>query len=350
MDTNNYRPTDTRRELFFAELHELFLAGLDFTHAFSLLHESETDRRMKILLQRLVADVGNGALLWQAMRRSGAFRALDCGVVRIGEQTGRLTEVLAFLADYYRKRSAHRKMLASAVSYPVVILCTAVAVGAFMLAVVVPMFQQVYARMGGDLPFLTRRIIALSESLPAATAGFVVFVAAVGALLYLNRDKPEVKAALGRMLLRLPLVGATIRKHHQARFCKLLCLLVSSGVPLLGAMTMLADAIGFQPYRSSFETICRSLEQGAPFASTLAKFPALYDRKLIALLRVGEETNRLAQMLRNRGEALTTELEYRIKRLGSLLEPLLVLAVGALVAVILIAMYLPMFRLGGIVA
>lgn len=340
--------TDARREVFYAELHALLTAGLDFSRAFALLIDSERYMRMKTLLERLYADMVSGAALWQAMERSGAFRPLDCGVVRIGEQTGRLPETLDFLREYYLKRAAQRKMVSSAVSYPLVILSTAVAVVAFMLAVIVPMFEQVYTRMGGELPALTRRIIALSKSFPA----YAAVIGAVGItayfILYTNRNRKEVRSWTAEILLRMPVAGAIIRKNQQAQICKLLYLLTSSGVPLLMSVGMLAEVIGFYPYSRSFVQICRRLEQGEALSAGIAAFPALYDRKLTALIRVGEETNRLPEMLRRQGESLTEELEHGIKRMGSLLEPVLILLVGMLIAIILISMYLPMFRLGGI--
>lgn len=282
------------------------------------------------------------------MERSGTFRPLDCGVVRIGEQTGRLPDTLDFLRDYYRKRTAQRRMVSSAVSYPLVILCTALAVVAFMLAVIVPMFEQVYARMGGELPALTLWIITLSKSFPAYAAAIAVAGSAAYIILYTNRNRKEVQRWISELLLRLPVAGAIIRKNHQAQFCRLLYLLCTSGVQLLTGVGMLSDVIAFYPYRQSFAAICRGLEHGELFSACVARFPALYDRKLTALIRVGEETNRLPEMLRRQGEALTEELEFRIKRMGSLLEPALIMLVGLLVAVILISMYMPMFRLGGI--
>lgn len=340
--------TDARREVLYAELHALLTAGLDFSHAFALLTEGERDVRVKGLLERLYGAVVGGAALWQAMAQSGAFRALDCGVIRIGEQTGRLPETLDFLRDYYRKRAAQRRMVSSAVSYPLVILCTAVAVVAFMLAVIVPMFEQVYARMGGELPALTRWIIALSKSFPAYAGMIIGSGVTAYIVLYTNRNRKEVQRWTSECLLHLPVAGTIIRKNYQAQFCKLLYLLASSGVPLLTGVGMLADVIGFYPYRESFGVICRGLEQGEAFSSGIAKFPGLYDRKLAALVRVGEETNRLPEMLRRQGDALAEELEHRIKRMGALLEPALILLVGLLVALILISMYMPMFRLGGI--
>lgn len=346
--TTRSKLTDARREVFYAELHALLTAGLDFSHAFALLIEGEREVRMRTLLKGLYGDVLSGAALWESMRRSGAFRPLDFGVVRIGERTGRLSETLDFLRDYYHKRAAQRRMVSSAASYPLVILCTAVAVVAFMLAVIVPMFEEVYTRMGGQLPALTRWIIALSKSFPAYAAAFALAGASVGIIYYINRNRKEVQSWTAELLLRLPVAGAIIRKNHQAQFCRLLCLLCTSGVPLLAGMGMLSDVIGCYPYRQSFASICRALEQGELFSSCLARFPNLYDRKLTALIRVGEQTNRLPEMLRRQGEALTEDLEYRIRRMGSMLEPLLILCVGILVAVILISMYMPMFRLGGI--
>lgn len=340
--------TDAKREMFYAELQALLTAGLDFSRAFALLIEGEREVRMHSLLERLYGDVVGGAALWQAMERSGAFRGLDCGVVRIGEQTGRLPDTLDFLRVYYRKRIAQRRMVSAAVSYPLVILCTALVVVVFMLVVIVPMFEQVYARMGGELPALTRAIIALSKTFPA----YALLIGGLGAATYflfrINRHRKEVQSWTANLLLRLPVAGAIIRKNHQAQFCRLLCVLTEAGVPLLTGVGILADVIEFYPYRQSFVTICRRLEQGELLSAGAAAFPALYDRKLVALLRVGEETNRLPEMLRRQGDALTEELEYGIKRLGSLLEPALIMLVGLLVAVILISMYMPMFRLGGV--
>lgn len=340
--------TDARREVFYAELHALLTAGLDFSHAFALLIEGEREVRMKALLERLYGEVVGGAALWQAMERSGVFRALDCGVVRIGEQTGACPIRSTSCATTTANAPLSGGWSLRAVSYPLVILCTAVAVVAFMLAVIVPMFEQVYARMGGQLPALTRWIIGLSKSFPAYAAVTALIGVSAYVALYLNRNRKEVRAWTAGLLLRLPVAGAIVRKDQQARFCKLLYLLISSGVPLLVGVEMLAGVIGFYPYRQSFGVICRGLEQGDSFSAGVAKFPALYDRKLTALIRVGEETNRLPEMLRRQGEVLTEELEFRIKRMGALLEPALILLVGLLVAVILISMYMPMFRLGGI--
>ena len=207
------------------------------------------------------------------------------------------------------------------------------------------MFEQVYARMGGELPMLTRRIIAFADAFPEyATA--TVATACAAALLYRRYGKDEqVRRITGTMLLRLPIIGDIIRKNNEVRICKLLDLLCSSGIPLLAGVTMIAEATEFYPYRRSLSEIARMLEQGISFADAMARYPELYERRLAALVRVGEQTNRLRQMLRRLGDTLTDELEHAIRRMGTIAEPSLILLVGTLVAVILIAMYLPMFKL-----
>ena len=134
---------DIRKEAMFAELHSLLSSGLDFSRSFSLLIEGERDAGNRALFKELYRSVVRGEPLWRSFERSARFAPLDCGVLRIGEETGRLDEALAFLADYYRKRIAQRRMVSGAVSYPLIILFTAVVVVIFMVLVIVPTFEQV---------------------------------------------------------------------------------------------------------------------------------------------------------------------------------------------------------------
>ena len=340
---------DIRKEAMFAELHSLLSSGLDFSRSFSLLIEGERDAGNRALFKELYRSVVRGEPLWRSFERSARFAPLDCGVLRIGEETGRLDEALAFLADYYRKRIAQRRMVSGAVSYPLIILFTAIVVVIFMVLVIVPMFEQVYSRMGGELPAMTRWIISLSRAFPTYLT--VAALAGAGSLLWWKAygDRPCVQRFACGWLLKIPLAGDTLKKSVQARFCRLLGLLASSGVPLLQGIGMLEGIIVFYPYRVSFARIARELERGACLSEALERFAELYDRRLVTLLRVGEQTGRLPEILAREGDVLTGELEHRLRSLGNLLEPVLILLVGLLVAVILVAMYLPMFRLGEII-
>lgn len=337
---------ESRKEMLFSELHVLLISGLDFSHSFRLLIEEENEEKIRLLLKGIYASVVAGATLDESFARSRQFSALDCGVLRIGEETGRIAESLDFLADYYRKRIEQRRMISGAISYPLIILVTALIVLVFMVTVIVPMFEQVYARMGSELPWLTRRIIIFSHCMPDMLLGMGGVAVVAGCCLYRWRKCSAVQDFLSAIVLKLPLVGTAVRQNQQARFCKLLRLLYGSGIPLLHALELLQDIITFYPYSRSFREIGEELRRGGLFAAGLARFPHIYDRKLCALLRVGEETNHLGEMLGRLGDMLTLELEHRLKQLGGFLEPVLILGVGGLVALVLIAMYLPMFKLG----
>lgn len=342
----NIKSTD--KEQIFAQMNSLLSSGLDFANAFELLIQTEERPNVRVLLKKLFAQVVNGLALCDAMFLSSSFTALDVGVIRIGEQTGRLNESLQFLSDYYRAKIAQQRMIRSAVSYPLIILTTAVVVVIFMLLVIVPMFEQVYSRMGSELPLLTEWIIRFSKAFPLWASIFGFLIISVCMLLYRSRDRDDVRRVIASCILRVPIVGQIVRLRTQSHFCKLLYLLIGSGVPLLSAMEMLPSIITLYPYQKSFIAIGKGLCRGDMFCETLTKYPELYGKKLTTLLLVGERTNRLPEMLLREGKALGEELEYRIGQLGSILEPVLILLVGCLVAVVLISMYLPMFKLGGV--
>ena len=340
------RIPEGKKEMIFSEFHSLLASGMDFNRAFGMLILGEKDKAVKNLLQELHREVVRGATLWQTLARSGRFTTLDHGVVRIGEETGKLHESLLFLSDYYRKKTAQRRMVSAAVSYPTVILAVALVVLVFMVLVVVPMFEQVYTRMGGELPAVTQAVIAFSRNFKSYLLAFFI-VAALGALLVVLYKKTETFQRLrAAALLRIPVAGGLLKKHYQSHFCKLMYLLYSSGVPLMQGVGMLREIITFYPYQHSFGAICEGLNDGGSFAGNVERFPKLYDRKLVILLRVGEETNRLSEMLDKQADDLSAELEHRLKQLGTLLEPVLIFFVGILVAVVLISMYMPMFKLG----
>ena len=337
---------DSKKEMLFSELLSLLSSGVDFSRAFGMLADGEKDKNITALLKEIHRDIIKGDTLGKSLSSSGYFTALDCGVVRIGEETGKLYESLGFLSDYYRKKASQKRMISSAVSYPLIILFIAVVVLIFMMLVVVPMFEQVYSRMGGELPAVTRAVVAFSRNFQSYLLAFSLAAAALTVLFTIYGNTEPMRKFKAAALLRTPLAGKLVKKNSQAHFCKLMYLLYSSGIPLIDGIEMLQDIITLYPYRKSFESIARGLTDGESFADNVARFGNLYDARLTTLLRVGEETNTLSQMLRKQGEDITAELEYKLKQLGNILEPVMIMFIGVLVAVILISMYLPMFKLG----
>lgn len=349
MEKKKIRYNPARKEFFFSELQSLLAAGLSFTTAFELLIGSEERKSGKWLYTRLYESVVRGKPLWQSMKETGGFSVLDYGIVHIGEETGRLAYVLEFLAAYYRKQIERRRAISGAITYPVVLLAMAVIVLVFMLLVIVPMFEQVYARMGGELPAITARIIRFSRHFPFWLTGTLLVLLAAMGVWRLYGKKAPFRAFVTTVLLRCPGIGKLIRRNQEVRFCQLLYLLQSSGIPLLKSVGILESIFTFYPYQVSLEYLGEGLKKGESLAVLMEQFPLLYDRKLCILLKVGEETNRLGDMLRREGEELSRLSEYEFRQMSSLLEPLLVLGIGTVVAFILISMYLPMFRMGAVI-
>ncbi len=347
MQNNKHaRLTDKKKYLLFSQLYSLLSSGLSFSRSFDLLIQGEKKRKDAEVFKGVYQKILVGNEFWKSMELSGSFTDLDCGVIRIGEETGKIDQSLSFLSDYYRKKNEQRRMLVGALSYPAVIVVTAMLVLFFMITVVVPMFEQVYTRMGGSLPEITRFMLRLSSHFPAfvVVAGFLVLSFVVIKLMYGKTEK--YRRLSSGFLLHIPLIGRLVRTHYQAQFCRLLYLLVSSDVPLLRSLTMLESIIGFYPYSRSFARIAEGLRRGQSFSENMEQFQDIYGNKLVTLIRVGEETNCLDKMLLAQANDITSELEHELKQLGNVLEPVLILGIGVIVAFVLIAMYMPMFQLG----
>lgn len=333
------------KRTFFSQLQTLIRSGLSFSRAFELIIEGAKTKE-KALYVRIFDEVVSGKELWRSLEADEAFTKLDRSVVRIGEETGRLVDALTFLTDYYQKREEQKRMVTSALSYPIITLSIAVVVLVFMLLVVVPMFEQVYARMGGELPAVTRQIIRMSESAPAVLGVMVLLGLLMYGVRHMFGASDKYQSVTSGIVIRLPLVSGLVRKYQVSRFSRIMHLLVSSDVPILHALNLMSGIITFYPYRKSIENVCLMIEKGQSLTDGMCRYANLYGKRFLVLLKVGEETNSLEQMLLTQANDTTAELEHEIKQLNNIVEPLLILCIGIIVAFVLIAMYMPMFKLG----
>lgn len=333
------------KRTFFSQLQTLIRSGLSFSRAFELIIEGAKTKE-KALYVRIFDEVVSGKELWRSLEADKVFTELDRSVVRIGEETGRLVDALEFLTDYYQKREEQKRMVTSALSYPIITLSIAIIVLVFMLLVVVPMFEQVYARMGGELPAITRQIIGMSESAPAVLGIMVLLGLSMYGVRHMFGSSDKYQSITSGIVMRLPLVSGLIRKYQVSRFSRIMHLLVSSDVPILQALYLMRGIITFYPYRQSIEEVCRMIEKGQTLTGGMNKYENLYGKRFLVLLKVGEETNSIEQMLLTQANDTNAELEHEIKQLNNIVEPFLILAIGIIVAFVLIAMYMPMFKMG----
>lgn len=341
----DYRLNDKKKLMFFSQLQVLLRSGLGFSRSFALVIEG-AESKDKEVLSSVFENVIAGKSLWEAVCAEKSFSRLDSGVIRIGEETGRLQDALDFLSRYYTRKEEQRRMIVNALSYPAITLCVAAAVLIFMLLVVVPMFQQVYARMGSDLPGITKTIIQFSEMAPTI---ILCLAASVGVAFISKRlagDYGKYQQAVSSVILKLPVAGELVKKYQMSRICSLMHLMTSSGVPVLQALKLLSGIMTFYPFRESILHLCKTIEKGGSLADGISGREHLYGKKFAVLIRVGEETGSLESMFRSQAEDTAAELEFGIRQMNNVLEPALILCIGAIVAFVLIAMYMPMFKLG----
>ena len=340
-----YRLNDKKKLTFFSQLQSLLRSGLGFSRSFALIIDGSEGAERSVLT-RVFDSVIAGKGLWEALGADKSFTRLDAGVVRIGEETGRLYDALDFLTGYYTRKEEQKRMIVNALSYPVITLCVAVAVLVFMLLVVVPMFQQVYARMGGELPSVTMMIVRLSDAMPSVLAVVAVSAAVLAVCRGAMKDSVGYRRLTSAAMLKIPVAGELVKKYHVSRFCQLMYLMTSSGVPVLQALRMMSGIMTFYPFSESVRHICETIEKGGTLADGVAAGEYLYGKRFTVLMRVGEETSSLDRMFKDQADSTAAELEFGIRQMNNVLEPVLILCIGAIVAFVLIAMYMPMFKLG----
>ena len=339
----------TKQELF-AQIYTLLDAGLDMSRMFEILLEEYSGRKEHELLTGLFNNIIKCSTLKEAMEISGEFNNLDFNVVGVGEASGRLAYTMSFLSEYYMKKVIQSKALRSALSYPAMILCFAIVVLVFMLIVIVPTFSQVYSRMGGELPSLTQVLIRMSENAPFVLTLAVIVLFSIAALCWSQRKTDVFQRIKSSLLMSIPLISRITKVDAQCTFCRLMYLLSSSGVSMLESLDMVSKSMIIQHYKDVIIVVSERVRCGASLSSCMADNPLLFSRRLTSMIRVGEESNRLGDMFSRSADLLAEDIDSSFKSLTTYIEPLMVILVGGIVAIILIAMYLPMFKIGMVIS
>ena len=336
---------DAWKSDFFSQMNILLDAGLDLSGTFGILLEEcrEDDRAM---LEQVYDDVLTGCSLSDALKRTGRFAAMDCGVVGVGEISGKLPHTMSFLSEYYAGRDRHSRMIRSSLSYPLMILGFAVLVLVFMMVVVVPVFGDIYSRMGSELPAITRHMMALSAGTPVILAVLTALTIVSALLLVKYRDSEKFTVFRSRLLMKTPVVGKLVRTDAQYTFCRLMSLLTVSGVTMMESLDLAGNSMSLVPYREAFRRVKDSVKEGGTLAGAMAEFKELFDARILSIIRVGEESNRLPEMFEKTADICSTRLESCFKKIQTWLEPVMIVFVGIIVALVLVSMYLPMFKMG----
>jgi general secretion pathway protein F len=327
------------------QLSGLVNAGLPLERALAALSDEAETPRQRDLVSALRTEVNAGAPFAKALsQHPREFSAIFTAVIGAGEQSGHLGAVLERLADDLQEQQNLRGKLLAAGLYPAIVCVVALVIVLFLLAYVVPQVAQVFGSNQQQLPALTSFMLALSSFVQNFWLWGLVLVAALTAGGHVALKQTHVRLRFDAAWLQLPLIGRLARGYNAARFASTLAMLATAGVPILKALQAAADTLSNTALKRDAQDALVLVREGAPLASALAEH-ARFPRLLVMFSRLGEQTGTLPTMLQRAAAQLSEEVQRRALRLATILEPLLIVAMGAMVMLIVLAVMLPIIQL-----
>ncbi|HMN65925.1 MAG: type II secretion system F family protein [Burkholderiaceae bacterium] len=354
--TTKRRPKKGRRigekdiTLFTRQLATMMKAGVPLLQSFDIVARGTNNASVSKLFTDIRADVETGTSLSQAFRKYPLyFDSLFCNLVGAGEQAGILDDLLDRLASYKEKMVAIKGKIKSALFYPVAVLIVAFIVVAVIMLFVVPAFKEVFSNFGADLPAPTLVVIAMSDFF--VKYWYLIFGAIGGGLYFLLqawRRSPKVQMAMDRLLLKLPVFGPVVEKATIARWLRTLSTMFAAGVPLVEALDSVGGASGNHVYLMATKRIQQEVSTGTSLTVSMQN-AQVFPNMVLQMSAIGEESGSLDSMLSKAADIFEREVDEAVEGLSSLLEPMIMVVLGTLIGGLVVAMYLPIFKLGQVV-
>ncbi|MBE0429467.1 MAG: type II secretion system F family protein [Thermoleophilia bacterium] len=333
--------------VFSRQFATMINSGLALLRALHILESQTQNKRLKGIIGKVRSDVEAGSSLSEALEKHPRiFSRLYVSMVRAGETGGILDETLNRIATQLEAEDSLRRQVRSAMVYPLLIASFAVLVLTALVMFIIPVFARMYADMGSQLPLLTRLLVGISNVMRSVW-GILIVAILIGAVYGLIRLKrtPQGTAFWDRFKLNVPMgIGEIVRKLAMARFSRTLSTLVSSGVPILHAIEITGETAGNTVVSKAMDGVKAGVKEGRHMSEGLSKVK-VFPPMVTQMIAVGEETGAVDTMLKKIAEFYEDEVNAAIKSLTSILEPIMMIGVGALVGVIVIAMYMPIFSL-----
>jgi type IV pilus assembly protein PilC len=344
------RVTDKDVTLFTRQLATMLKSGVPLLQAFDIVAKGHSNAAMTKLIMQVRTDVETGASLKQSFEKHPLyFDALYCNLIGAGEAAGILDNVLERLALYKEKILAIKSKIKSALFYPVAIVVVAFIITAIIMIFVIPAFKQVFTSFGADLPALTLMVIEISDLFVAYW--WAIFGGIAGgfyAFFYTWKRSKRMQQAMDRVLLRVPVFGDLVRKSAIARWTRTLSTTFAAGVPLVEALDSVAGAAGNYEYFAATKRIQGEVATGSSLNSAM-QGTDVFPNMVIQMVAIGEEAGSLDSMLGKVADYFEQEVDDAVAALSSLMEPLIMVVLGTLIGGLVIAMYLPIFKLGSVV-
>jgi len=336
--------------IFSRQMATMMSAGVPLVQSFEIIGQGHDNKSMQTLILGIKTEVEGGVSLAESLAKQPLyFDPLFINLVNAGEQSGALETMLDKLATYKEKTEALKAKVKKALFYPIAVLVVAFIVTVILLVFVVPQFEDLFNSFGAELPALTKFVINLSEFMQnwwwviAGTIGGSIWL-----LLRIKKTSPKMQEAFDRIALKLPVVGEITTKSAIARFTRTLETMSTAGVPLVEAMDSVAGACGNIIYYKASIKIRDEVSQGTQLQTSMRN-TGLFPNMAIQMVSIGEESGSLDSMLAKVADFYETEVDNAVDALTSLLEPIIMAVLGVLVGGLIIAMYLPIFKLGSVV-
>ncbi len=336
--------------IFSRQLATMLAAGIPLVQAFEIVGNGHENEAMQKLILNVKGDVEGGTSLAEALAKHPLyFDDLFVNLVEAGEQAGALETLLDKIATYKEKTEAIKKKIKKALTYPAAVLVVAFVVTTILLIFVIPSFEDLFKGFGADLPTFTRMVIDLSNFV--RTQGwYLAFIAgaAVGTFFYFKKRSRKMRHYLDRMMLKIPVIGPIMQKASIARYARTLSTMFAAGVPLVEAMESVAGATGNIVYEEAVLTMRDEVATGQRLQQAMEN-TELFPNMVIQMIAVGEESGSLDDMSAKVADFYEEDVDNAVDNLSSLLEPMIMAILGVLVGGLVVAMYLPIFKLGAVV-
>ena len=336
--------------IFSRQLATMLSAGIPLVQAFEIVGSGHENAAMQKLILSVKADVEGGNSLADALSRQPLyFDDLFVNLVDAGEQAGALETLLDKIATYKEKTEAIKKKIKKALTYPAAVLVVALVVTTILLIFVIPAFEDLFQGFGADLPTFTRMVIDLSVFVRAN--GFVIatiIAGAVAAFIYFKKRSRAMRHFLDRMTLKLPIIGPIMQKAAIARYARTLSTMFAAGVPLVEALESVAGATGNIVYEQGVLAMRDEVATGQRLQQAMENTD-LFPNMVIQMIAVGEESGSLDDMSSKVADFYEEDVDNAVDNLSSLLEPMIMAILGVLVGGLVVAMYLPIFKMGAVI-
>ena len=336
--------------IFTRQLATMMKAGVPLLQAFDIVGRGNPNPSVARLLYDIRTDVETGTSLSAAFRKHPMyFNALYCNLVEAGEAAGILEDILDRLANYLEKTEAIKSKVKSALMYPTAVLVVAFIVVSVIMIFVVPAFKEVFTSFGADLPAPTLAVIAMSEFFVAYW--WLIFGALGGGLYFFFqawKRSEKVQHFMDRLLLRLPIFGQLVEKSVVARWTRTLSTMFAAGVPLVDALDSVGGAAGNSVYADATAKIQQEVATGTALTQAMNN-TGIFPSMVLQMCAIGEESGSIDHMLGKAADFYEQEVDDMVAGLSSLMEPIIIVILGTIIGGIVVAMYLPIFKLGAVV-